>query len=316
MNQEKQPEALQGAIRSMMMRIETLHAENVSQRAQLVAEAARTAEEKLRADQMTEQHRMQCNISKSAVATLVGLGYTDQGGEQWTPPIGKAPDFNLLDAAHARIADLEAQLSAIGAGGVESLCKREQECGNCFEGKSDLDHTCRKCGGSGAAAPAQAQDDRAAFKAYLQECDDCAIVPDVAGAFHAAWQKRAAPAQAVAVSQVYTAQPLKNEAQGFICDMALEYGAELLNDEGTIYSFNQEQLIAFTEANRSAPAQEDATQLAGQGLHDIEAGVEVMAWLRENRAPHSIYSKMSACLFGDPDAPRAAPAQAHKDEQA
>jgi len=49
------------------------------------------------------------------------------------------------------------------------------------------------------AAPAQAQDDRAAFKAYLQECDDCEIVPDVAGAFHAAWQKRAAPAQAVAV---------------------------------------------------------------------------------------------------------------------
>lgn len=60
-------------------------------------------------------------------------------------------------------------------------------------------------------------------------------------------------------------------------------------------------------------AQEHATQLAGPVLHDIEAGVEVMAWLRENRAPHSIYSKMSACLFGDPDAPRAAPAQAQED---
>ena len=25
------------------------------------------------------------------------------------------------------------------------------ECGNCFEGKSDMDHDCRKCGGTGAA---------------------------------------------------------------------------------------------------------------------------------------------------------------------
>lgn len=112
----------------------------------------------------------------------------------------------------AQAKSLEAQLSAIGAGGVEPLRKREQECGNCFEGKSDLDHTCRKCGGSGAAAPAQAQDDRAAFKAYLQECDDCAIVPDVAGAFHAAWQKRAAPAQAK-VSQDHFAPAQEHATQ-------------------------------------------------------------------------------------------------------
>lgn len=102
-----------------MHRADILRTRIESLQAELVAEAARTAEEKLRAEQMTEQHRMQCNISKSAVATLVGLGYTDRGGEQWAPPIGKAPDFNLLDAANARIADLEAQLSAIGAGGVE-----------------------------------------------------------------------------------------------------------------------------------------------------------------------------------------------------
>lgn len=167
MNQEKQPEALRladwcdanssGAYRTSSeaaAELRRLHAENIAQRSELVAEAARTAEEKLRADQMTEQHRMQCDISKSAVATLVGLGYTDRGGEQWAPPIGKAPDFNLLDAANAQISELQFQLSAIGAGGVEKLRKREQECGNCFEGKSDLDHTCRKCGGSGAA-PAQ-----------------------------------------------------------------------------------------------------------------------------------------------------------------
>ena len=36
--------------------------------------------------------------------------------------------------------------------------------------------------------------EREAFKQYLSECDDCAIVPDVAGAF--AWAWRAALAQA------------------------------------------------------------------------------------------------------------------------
>jgi len=30
--------------------------------------------------------------------------------------------------------------------------KRFSECPNCFDGKSDLDHTCRKCGGTGKEA--------------------------------------------------------------------------------------------------------------------------------------------------------------------
>lgn len=29
----------------------------------------------------------------------------------------------------------------------------EKECGNCFEGKSDLDHTCPRCNGSGRTTP-------------------------------------------------------------------------------------------------------------------------------------------------------------------
>lgn len=62
---------------------------------------------------------------ESAVATLKRLGYTDCGGELWKPPIGNAPDFNLLDAANAQIAELQSQLSAIGAGGVERLRKRD-----------------------------------------------------------------------------------------------------------------------------------------------------------------------------------------------
>ena len=31
-------------------------------------------------------------------------------------------------------------------------------------------------------------DEREAFKQYIHECDRCAIAPDAAGAFHAAWQ--------------------------------------------------------------------------------------------------------------------------------
>jgi hypothetical protein len=44
------------------------------------------------------------------------------------------------------------------------------------------------------AQPATA-DDRAAFKAYLEDCDECAIVPDIAGAFHAGWTSRVRAAQ-------------------------------------------------------------------------------------------------------------------------
>lgn len=54
--------------------------------------------------------------AKAAIATLTSLGYTWIGGEQWKPPIGKAPDFNLLDAKNARIAELESQLAAVQQG--------------------------------------------------------------------------------------------------------------------------------------------------------------------------------------------------------
>lgn len=50
------------------------------------------------------------NRIDAAVATLEALGYTHEGGNLWKPPLGKAPDFNLLDTLHARIASLEGQL--------------------------------------------------------------------------------------------------------------------------------------------------------------------------------------------------------------
>lgn len=47
---------------------------------------------------------------RSAARTLEQLGYTDAGGVLWMPPIGKAPDFNLIDALKAEVEALKAEL--------------------------------------------------------------------------------------------------------------------------------------------------------------------------------------------------------------
>lgn len=63
------------------------------------------------------------NKQNSAVKTLEALGYTYSGGELWKPPIGKAPDFNLMDKLHARIKELESEkhINEIKAQGVEDM---------------------------------------------------------------------------------------------------------------------------------------------------------------------------------------------------
>lgn len=63
---------------------------------------------------------------------------------------------------------------------LERIARRqgaEPECGNCFEGKSNMDHVCRKCGGSGKAEQAQAQDERQAFEAWMVEVEGARIRP-------------------------------------------------------------------------------------------------------------------------------------------
>ena len=52
----------------------------------------------------------------AAASTLERLGYTYRGGAEWAPPLGRAPDFNLLDAANDRIAQLEAEGSRLQSG--------------------------------------------------------------------------------------------------------------------------------------------------------------------------------------------------------
>jgi hypothetical protein len=50
----------------------------------------------------------------SAVRTLEQLGYTDEGGELWKPPIGKAPDFSLIDSLRAEVGTLQARVLELG----------------------------------------------------------------------------------------------------------------------------------------------------------------------------------------------------------
>jgi len=57
----------------------------------------------------------------AAVCTLGQLGYAYHGGEQWKPPLGKAPDFGLVNTLRDRISELQAELEAVGAGGVQAL---------------------------------------------------------------------------------------------------------------------------------------------------------------------------------------------------
>jgi hypothetical protein len=50
--------------------------------------------------------------SEAAVATLQRLGYTYNSGELWRPPIGKKPDFDLIDTLRAEREALHLRLNA------------------------------------------------------------------------------------------------------------------------------------------------------------------------------------------------------------
>ena len=45
----------------------------------------------------------------AGAATLKRLGYTYEGGIEWQPPLGKAPDWNLMDRLHERAERAEAE---------------------------------------------------------------------------------------------------------------------------------------------------------------------------------------------------------------
>ena len=45
--------------------------------------------------------------AQNAKRTLESLGYTDNGGELWKPPVGPKPNFSLMDSYRRRVAELE-----------------------------------------------------------------------------------------------------------------------------------------------------------------------------------------------------------------
>lgn len=67
-----------------------LHSENAQQQRELVKESHRTAEQKLRADQMTEQHRHQSELNRDARAQLAALA----AGQAVAPEKGITVDFS------------------------------------------------------------------------------------------------------------------------------------------------------------------------------------------------------------------------------
>ena len=49
---------------------------------------------------------------EAAIKTLQSLGYAYNGGQQWKPPIGTKPDFDLIDTLRAERDALQLRLNA------------------------------------------------------------------------------------------------------------------------------------------------------------------------------------------------------------
>lgn len=60
------------------------------------------------ADQLRAALAAQAERHAAALRTLENLGYTNAGGLFWKPPIGKAPNFDLIDALRAEVEALRA----------------------------------------------------------------------------------------------------------------------------------------------------------------------------------------------------------------
>lgn len=68
-----------------------------------------------------EQFQARIKELESAERTLINLGYENKGGELWKPPLGKKPDFSLIDSLNEKIKELESEqyINKIKAQGIE-----------------------------------------------------------------------------------------------------------------------------------------------------------------------------------------------------
>lgn len=74
--------------------------------------------ERVVAQHQDAQHQQEA--LKSAEKTLRQMGYTNKGGEYWKPPIGKAPDFYLVDSLHKPVASASRWSDSVMAEAMDS----------------------------------------------------------------------------------------------------------------------------------------------------------------------------------------------------
>lgn len=219
-------------LRSQHARIAELEAERIET-------YRRLADETLRANQMAEQHRMQCNIR----------------------------------------ADLEAQLSAIGAGGVETLRKREWN-GNAPKGGGITDDAAAIQAMQSAQPSRECLQQSAVDEAVtlLHKYKGLCVAANRGDMYHLKRIEDAAAAlQAAPPAPAAVAVPTMNEAGYLPCpfcgsgDVSLSVGE---HGDGTPWHYVECGLCAaVTEPDQwntrevlaASQAQEHATQLAGQG---------------------------------------------------
>lgn len=75
---------------------------------------------------MADDDQTQTTADVAAIRTLERLGYTHSGGELWRPPLGKRPDFDLLDAKQAEIERLRAELADLREQAVDAAETRDR----------------------------------------------------------------------------------------------------------------------------------------------------------------------------------------------
>ena len=93
--------------------IRRLHAENEALQRELVKESHRTAEQKLRADQMTEQHRHQAALNREARAELADM---HAQVEALSAAQAGVPADDIILAAARNWGDVQPYMSANGSG--------------------------------------------------------------------------------------------------------------------------------------------------------------------------------------------------------
>lgn len=139
---------------------------------------------------MSTEHK-----ATAAIATLERLGYTHNGGYFWKPPLGKVPDFDLVDHWRAKAEVLRAQVEALTKPPVIELdFKQAHELLQMFADEPGLVTLMMGDGHSGSGLYAGWSEVPEEGAIYLGQADDEAAA-QAESAKPVEWQARPAEAQ-------------------------------------------------------------------------------------------------------------------------